>query len=97
MGRRIRVCVSTDREFGRRYSMAFGGFYACQSGNPLYDVLSLNKSSFLVQKARSMLLRGLRPGNDDPTKDEHDLAWPKQCPNGYTSHVAGIEDTCLVR
>ncbi|VDL59856.1 unnamed protein product [Hymenolepis diminuta] len=94
IGRRIQVCLSTDREFGRRYSMAFGGFYACQSGNPLYDVLSLNKSS---QSARHLLLGGRNSGlGDGILGDDQTLIWPKQCPNGYTSHMAGIEDTCLV-
>ncbi|KAM7532684.1 hypothetical protein Aperf_G00000130110 [Anoplocephala perfoliata] len=98
MGRRIWVCMSTDRELGRRYSMAFGGFYTCQSGNPLYDVLSLNKSSLLEQKAWRMLFKGWRriTDSDDPTGGENALIWPKQCPNGFSSHVAGIEDKCLV-
>ncbi|VDN98507.1 unnamed protein product [Rodentolepis nana] len=94
IGRRIQVCVSTDREFGRRYSMAFGGFYACQSGNPLYDVLSLNTSS---QNIRRWVKRGQRNGLEEGLlEDDYALIWPKQCPNGYTSHAAGIEDTCLV-
>uniref|UniRef100_A0A5K3FS21 Macrophage-expressed gene 1 protein n=1 Tax=Mesocestoides corti TaxID=53468 RepID=A0A5K3FS21_MESCO len=103
LGRRIRVCVSTDREFGRRYSLAFGGFYACQSGNPLYDVLSLNTTTWqkVQQEKRKFFgdpkntpVDELARGNDNG--ENSPLVWPKQCPNGYTSHMAAIEDTCLV-
>lgn len=100
VGRRIQVCVSTDIEMGRRYSLAFGGFYACQSGNPLYDVLSINSSSLnRIQQIRRELHAGMKIGqNDNGSANGEDpgVLWPKRCPNGYTSHMAGIEDTCLV-
>ncbi|VDM33355.1 unnamed protein product [Hydatigera taeniaeformis] len=100
VGRRIQVCVSTDFEMGHRYSLAFGGFYACQSGNPLYDVLSLNSSLLnRIQQMRRELHAGLQIGQNDSSGnasvEDLDILWPKRCPNGYTSHMAGIEDTCL--
>ncbi|XP_052680042.1 macrophage-expressed gene 1 protein-like [Crassostrea angulata] len=31
----IKVCVSDDYELGTKFAVPFGGFYSCQSGNPL--------------------------------------------------------------
>ncbi|XP_078528015.1 macrophage-expressed gene 1 protein-like [Lissotriton helveticus] len=31
----LKVCVSADYEMGFRYSVPFGGFFSCDSGNPL--------------------------------------------------------------
>ncbi|NWU90167.1 MPEG1 protein, partial [Upupa epops] len=31
----LRVCVSQDYEEGSRYAVPFGGFFSCQTGNPL--------------------------------------------------------------
>uniref|UniRef100_A0A4W3GS73 Macrophage expressed 1 n=2 Tax=Callorhinchus milii TaxID=7868 RepID=A0A4W3GS73_CALMI len=33
----LKVCVSDDSELGFRYSVPFGGFFSCESGNPLAD------------------------------------------------------------
>uniref|UniRef100_A0A8D0LBG1 Macrophage-expressed gene 1 protein n=1 Tax=Sphenodon punctatus TaxID=8508 RepID=A0A8D0LBG1_SPHPU len=33
----LKVCVSTDYEMGRRYSVPFGGFFSCEKGNPLVE------------------------------------------------------------
>ncbi|KAL5969825.1 Macrophage-expressed gene 1 protein [Taenia solium] len=101
IGRRIQVCVSTDIEMGLRYSLAFGGFYACQSGNPLYEALSINSSSLnRIQQIRRELHEGLKVGqnenNGNASGEGPGVLWPKRCPNGYTSHMAGIEDTCLI-
>ncbi|EUB62738.1 Macrophage-expressed gene 1 protein [Echinococcus granulosus] len=101
VGRRIQLCLSTDFEMGRRYSLAFGGFYTCQSGNPLYDVLSLNSSSLKrVQQVRRGLHAGLKIGHSDyngsTSGEDPGIIWSKRCPNGYTSHMAAIEDTCLI-
>ena len=35
----LHVCISTDYELGRRYSIPFGGFFSCNNGNPLYTRL----------------------------------------------------------
>ncbi|XP_053882522.1 macrophage-expressed gene 1 protein [Malaclemys terrapin pileata] len=31
----LQLCVSTDYEMGHRYSVPFGGFFSCETGNPL--------------------------------------------------------------
>lgn len=35
IGADIKLCVSNDRELGYAYSVDFGGFYSCMTGNPL--------------------------------------------------------------
>ncbi|VDL97974.1 unnamed protein product [Schistocephalus solidus] len=96
LGRRLRVCLSSDKEMGRRYSLPFGGFYACQSGNPLVDALSgdpaASKRVRIERKLRRMDL--WMTGRGSP--DIFQAAWPKRCPTGYTSHLAVIEDICQV-
>ncbi|CAL8077289.1 unnamed protein product [Calicophoron daubneyi] len=42
MGRRMRVCLSADRELGGKHALPFGGFYSCQYGNPLVPLLEQN-------------------------------------------------------
>lgn len=31
----LRVCISDDYELGAKFAVPFGGFYSCQSGNPM--------------------------------------------------------------
>ncbi|TNN20188.1 Macrophage-expressed 1 protein isoform 1 [Schistosoma japonicum] len=42
LGRRMRICLSSDRELGGKYSLPFGGFYSCFSGNPLTGLINGN-------------------------------------------------------
>ncbi|KAL7058797.1 hypothetical protein AAHC03_013400 [Spirometra sp. Aus1] len=96
LGRRLRVCLSSDREMGRRYSLPFGGFYACQSDNPLVDVLSTDAGPSLRALRRQKLL-SMSSGmlaTDSPGLFQ--ASWAKRCPTGYTSHLAVIEDICQV-
>uniref|UniRef100_A0A5K4F429 Macrophage-expressed gene 1 protein n=1 Tax=Schistosoma mansoni TaxID=6183 RepID=A0A5K4F429_SCHMA len=44
LGRRMRICLSTDRELGGKYSLPFGGFYSCYSGNPLTALININQT-----------------------------------------------------
>ncbi|VDN10613.1 unnamed protein product [Dibothriocephalus latus] len=92
LGRRLRVCLSSDKEMGRRYSLRFGGFYACQSGNPLVDVLSHDPAS--GKRPPRRLLGATQDLNATDSSGVPQAAWPKRCPNGYTSHLAVIEDIC---
>ncbi|BHF68963.1 MAC/Perforin domain [Sparganum proliferum] len=96
LGRRLRVCLSSDREMGRRYSLPFGGFYACQSDNPLVDVLCNDAGPSLRALRRQKLLA---MGSQMLATDSPGLfqaSWAKRCPTGYTSHLAVIEDICQV-
>ncbi|CAH8564759.1 unnamed protein product [Schistosoma turkestanicum] len=44
LGRRMRICLSSDRELGGKYSLPFGGFYSCYSGNPLTVLINTNQT-----------------------------------------------------
>ncbi|CAH8653395.1 unnamed protein product [Heterobilharzia americana] len=45
LGRRMRICLSSDRELAGKHSLPFGGFYSCYSGNPLTDLITNNQTS----------------------------------------------------
>ncbi|TPP39585.1 Macrophage expressed protein [Fasciola gigantica] len=125
MGRRIRICLSTDRELGEKHAMLFGGFYSCQYGNPLVSVVSVNRTnksqeqvavrgwmSSTVERISSrtrrantvepkMFIGGVRSEGAEPAAVEDYSSlfaslWPKRCPDGYTAHLAAMEDTCQV-
>lgn len=119
MGRRMRICLSTDRELGAKHAMPFGGFYSCQYGNPLVSVVSMNKTnksdeqaavrSWMnstvernprVSKMRADTMNDPQSGGaGSPVLDYSALfasLWPKRCPDGYTAHLAAMEDTCQV-
>lgn len=77
----LKVCVSDDYEMGFRYSVPFGGFTSCQSGNPL--------AGTLMGQSPGVLQDFFYQGN--PT------SYPMKCPKGFTQHLAYISDGCEVR
>eukprot|EP00111_Clytia_hemisphaerica_P021125 TCONS_00062224-protein len=62
------ICISDDYEYGSHYSIPFGGFFTCGTGNPM---AMTNPSDYI----------------DD---------WPKSCPQGYTQHLAVIDQGCEI-
>ncbi|KAF5403415.1 Macrophage expressed protein, partial [Paragonimus heterotremus] len=119
MGRRMRICLSADRELGARNAMPFGGFYSCRFGNPLVTLLSQNDTSSekkrkamsgMMQRSNNLSMSVSRsdsttnfetsvPNMFDRIEDYSALfssVWPRRCPNGYSAHLAAMEDTCQV-
>jgi hypothetical protein len=85
IGSDIKICVSDDYELGFEYSVPFAGFYSCSAGNPLMlgsDIKSSNLKA--VHTLGSYLLT---------SGSEH---WPKGCPNGYSQHIATVENGCEI-
>ncbi|CAH8874147.1 unnamed protein product [Trichobilharzia szidati] len=57
LGRRMRICLSSDRELAGKYSLPFGGFYSCYSGNPLISLISSsNQTGVNDNLARTALM-----------------------------------------
>ncbi|XP_067671999.1 macrophage-expressed gene 1 protein-like [Haliotis asinina] len=83
LGKDLHICISDDYELGMKYSMPFGGFISCTSGNPLAmnPKPEGNKNSALpslhsfFQKSKS---------------------WPKHCPKGYSQHLAYVDEGCEI-
>ncbi|CAH8593514.1 unnamed protein product [Dicrocoelium dendriticum] len=59
VGRKMRICLSADRELAGKYGIPFGGFYSCRDGNPLVTVLDRNETSPEGRKAFQKLLTQL--------------------------------------
>ena len=85
IGSDIKVCISDDYELGFEYSVPFAGFYSCRSGNPLMLGSEIKSSNLkAVHSLGSYLLM---------SGSEH---WPKGCPNGYSQHIATVENGCEI-
>ena len=85
-----KLCVSDDYEEGTAKALPFGGFSSCCMGNPLAAEgnrpVGVNAS-----KKQSMLRQYMAEVGGKPK------SWPKKCPEGYSQHMAAVEDGCEVR
>ncbi|OON17086.1 hypothetical protein X801_07084, partial [Opisthorchis viverrini] len=69
VGRRMRICLSSDRELSGKHAMLFGGFYSCRFGNPLVSYLEQNATNPKQRSAvtkpfnRTILLNVVEPVN----------------------------------
>ena len=92
-GASMHICISDDYELASRYSVGFGGFFSCSSGNPLS--LAIKGSSSLQE-----LMSFSAASSSVPTPvnvflyQEGPKKWPKTCPHGFSQHLAGIENNC---
>ncbi|XP_053141203.1 macrophage-expressed gene 1 protein-like [Hemicordylus capensis] len=77
---KLKVCVSNDYEMGSRFAMPFGGFFSCQSGNPLAGLLK-GQSPGILQDFFYQ---------DSPTQ------YPMKCPAGHSQHKAYLSDGCQI-
>lgn len=76
----LKVCVSSDYEMGSCSAVPFGGFFSCQSGNPLAGLLK-GQSPGVLQDFFYQ---------DSLTK------FPMKCPVGYSQHKAFLSDGCQI-
>uniref|UniRef100_A0A8C6VAB9 MACPF domain-containing protein n=1 Tax=Naja naja TaxID=35670 RepID=A0A8C6VAB9_NAJNA len=76
----LKVCVSNDYEMGSRFAVPFGGFFSCESGNPLAG-LRKGQSPGILQDFFYQ---------DSPTK------YPMKCPAGHSQHKAYLSDGCEI-
>ncbi len=94
-GASMHVCVSDDYELASRYSVSFGGFFSCNTGNPLSLTTHASPSLAAFANVNGSALNGNLAMNSflysqGPTK------WPKQCPHGYSQHLGAIESSCEI-
>uniref|UniRef100_A0A6J0THQ7 Macrophage-expressed gene 1 protein-like n=1 Tax=Pogona vitticeps TaxID=103695 RepID=A0A6J0THQ7_9SAUR len=76
----LKVCVSSDYEMGSRFAVPFGGFFSCQSGNPLAGLLK-GQSPGILQ---------------DFFYQDSSTKYPMKCPTGHSQHKAYISDGCEI-
>ncbi|KAL8183603.1 UNVERIFIED_CONTAM: hypothetical protein K2H54_046845 [Gekko kuhli] len=76
----LKVCISSDYEMGSRFAVPFGGFFSCQTGNPLAGLLK-GQSPGILQDFFYQ---------DSPTE------FPMKCPTGYSQHKAYLSDGCQI-
>ena len=79
------VCVSDDYELGYQYSLPFAGFYSCKSGNPL----AIKKNGAGLKSEPLTILQSFM-------MESGPAAYPKECPTGYSQHLATIYDSCEI-
>lgn len=87
IGSDMKVCVSDDYELGFQYSVPFAGFYSCKNGNPLMH-RAVSQSNKLQASANVHTM-----GSFFRSSQEN---WPKGCPNGYSQHMANVENGCEI-
>ena len=93
LGASMHICISDDYELAARYSVSFGGFFSCSTGNPL--ALTPNGSSSLQEL---VAFNSVSSPESMPMNiflyQQGPKEWPKTCPHGYSQHLAGIENNC---
>lgn len=85
-----KLCVSDDYEEGTAEALPFGGFSSCCMGNPL-AAEGNHPVGANASKKQSALRRYMAGAGGKPS------SWPKKCPEGYSQHMAAVEDGCEVR
>ncbi|XP_046359442.2 macrophage-expressed gene 1 protein [Haliotis rufescens] len=85
LGKDLHICISDDYELGMKYSMPFGGFISCTTGNPL----AMNPKPKSKGDMNSALpsLHSFFQGSK---------TWPKHCPKGYSQHLAYVDQGCEI-
>jgi hypothetical protein len=84
------VCISDDFEMGEAYSVPFGGFFSCMTGNPLaadgVSPVGLNENKEPAPNSlRAFMEVQSGPGN-----------YPSRCPEGYSQHLATNDLGCSI-
>lgn len=92
-GASMHVCISDDYELGSRYSVGFGGFFSCSTGNPLSLAIKGSNSLFELMAFKAVSSSEQMPMNVF-LYQQGPKEWPKTCPHGFSQHLAGIENNC---
>ncbi|XP_052801692.1 macrophage-expressed gene 1 protein-like [Mya arenaria] len=82
----LTICISDDYELGYQYSLPFAGFYTCKAGNPL--ALAERKELLKSSSETSMLTSFMLASGPS--------AYPHGCPEGYSQHLAEVDDGCSI-
>ncbi|KAK7496165.1 hypothetical protein BaRGS_00012575 [Batillaria attramentaria] len=92
----LQVCISDDFEFGDHYAVPFGGFLSCQAGNPL--AVKQRSAQVTGKQGSSKSSSGSGPSGSTLRAFFRDDAgaWPKRCPDGFSKHMATIEQHCEI-
>ena len=81
----LSICVTDDYELGLKDSLPFAGFFSCKTGNPLaLQAFSFPESS---SKEHSLLKY---------MKYDGTTSFPHECPQGFSQHLAVVDDGCQV-
>ncbi|XP_038053214.1 macrophage-expressed gene 1 protein-like [Patiria miniata] len=86
----LTVCVSDDYELGFEYSLPFGGFYSCKSGNPLMVRQMQSKGNGLKSFPEGTMSLASFMSQAGPS------TWPHGCPEGYSQHLAMVDIGCEI-
>jgi hypothetical protein len=88
----LQVCISDDYELGESYSVPFGGFFSCLTGNPLavdgvvpVGVKLNDGSAHQLPKLRSFM-----------EAQSGSRTYPSRCPEGYSQHLATDDLGCSI-
>ena len=85
-GSHSHVCVSDDYELGYQFSLRFGGFFSCSSGNPL-----------AVPNKNHQQKSGKTTPKTSPKGNLADIVnAPQSCPRGYTQHLLSVDNECEI-
>ncbi|KAF4009513.1 hypothetical protein G4228_000151 [Cervus hanglu yarkandensis] len=76
----LKVCVSSDWELGAAHAVPFGGFFSCQTGNPL-AARTRGQGPELLKE-----IFNLNVATDSPMT----------CPAGYSQHPAYLSSGCQI-
>ena len=79
------ICASDEYERGLKYSLPFAGFFSCISGNPFSLERPFSEKS--SEKKHSMMAYMVNQGSH---------SWPRKCPDGFSEHLAIVDNTCHV-
>ncbi|XP_059156143.1 macrophage-expressed gene 1 protein-like [Physella acuta] len=83
------LCLSDDYETEMQFSVPFGGFFTCRSGNPLALGISPRGGANQRQPPPNSL-------KDFIFRHRGSEAYPQKCPTGYSQHLLTVEDGCSV-
>ncbi|XP_059156146.1 macrophage-expressed gene 1 protein-like [Physella acuta] len=83
------LCLSDDYETEMQFSVPFGGFFTCRSGNPL----ALDSSRPVGAKLKASPPNSLKSFF---SQNGGSASAPQKCPIGYSQHLLTVEDGCSV-
>ncbi|CAG5120709.1 unnamed protein product [Candidula unifasciata] len=82
----LQICISDDYEFAQAFSVPFGGFFSCKSGNPLAA-----EGAHPVGAKKAAVANTLRS-----FMENSENSWPSKCPEGYSQHIATDDMGCSI-
>lgn len=86
----VTVCISDDYEMNSGLSVPFGGFFSCDSGNPLASE-GVHPVGLKVQAKPKNSLKSFMEQQNGAGG-----SYPMRCPEGYSQHMATVDVGCSI-